>query len=308
MSEIYGVGDQTILGWGVESTPGTAVAPTSYVPIDIGSSAPTFDPNRAAVDVAMGSPNVTIAVVDRKGKGTWSMAMQAFPVLGADFLAACGLSSTGLAAPSSLTLVQDYKGKKIQYPGSRATKILIKGDAQNGIVITVSGEFIARPIVGSPLSVPTVSGTNNDPFTYVDLGAVTLISGATTAMDLESFEISIDMPHALGYGNSGSPLPSVMALSRFGITGKLTVFFSDVNVAEYNAMIVADGLIGAINLPFSKTVGAETYTLDIALSHAKYQNGPLTAPKDGLDMLDLNFISFSPNLTNQITYTQTTTP
>ena len=296
MTTTYGVGDLAIVGWAVEATPGTPVAPTSYVPIDIGSSSPDFDPNRSAVDVAMGSPFTTIAVVDRKGKGTWSLKMQLYPTLGQDFLAMCGFTTGGLVAPQSFTLTQDYYAKSIAYPGCKCSKMVFDISA-TGVMVTVSGEFTGRPVVGSPLSAPSVSG--QDPYLFIDLGAVTLISGATTNQDAESIQITVDFVLATGYGNSGVPLPSVLQLARFGMSGKIALFFDSTNYTEYADFIASGGVAGAINIPFVR--GSHSAAIDILA--AKYTKGPLTAPKDALDLVTLDFMAFSTTLTNYATYT-----
>lgn len=293
----FGVGDQALWGWAPEVTSGTFVSPTGYIGLEPGQPAPRFNPARTGNDIAGGSPNVTGSVTDRKGSGTWQVNLKLYPSLNLDFLAACGLTGSGLVAPSSLSLQVNAGGKSLKYAGCRANRIVLSGSMDQDFMAQVSGFFTTRPVPASLLSTPT--WTITDPYIWTDLGQLTLLSGATTASDLESFSLTVDMVHAMGYGNSGVPLANIVKHSRFNIAGQIAAYMNDTNYVELADMFANGGVAGALSVPFVS--GGNSVT--IAVPNAKYTTGDVTLPAQGLDLMTLQLQSFSPSLTNQMSFT-----
>ena len=295
----YSTGDLSLWGYATESTPGTFVSPTAYIAVEPGQPLPKFNPARGTIDIAGGLPNVTANVVDRKGSGTWQIAMKIFPSTNLAFLTACGLTSGGLVAPSSLSLQVNDGAKSYEFAGCRANKIVLSSSIDNDFMATVSGFFTTRPVVTSALSAP--SWSIEQPYIWTNLGAVTLLSGGTTNSDLESFSVQIDLVHAMGYGNAGVPLPNIVKLSRFMVSGQVQAYLNDSNYAEFSAMIANGGTGGSLSIPFTTT----GHTATLAIANAKYTTGDMAMPAQGLDMITLPFQSYTSTLGNQLTWTTT---
>jgi hypothetical protein len=301
MTAIFDSGNFAIAGWADQPTL-TPVAPSGYVAGQLGSLKAPFNPDLQPVNILSGSLNQSVAIVPRKGSGTWQIAADFFPTLNFPFLAEHGIAAV-ITAPKQFTLTASMKAGAYQYPGCFANSIRIQGDAANGGMISYGGIYTARPVPVAALSAPSLTG--EDPYTWEDFKQVTLVTGASSVSDVEAMDISIALPRGLGYGNSGVALPNISALNGCYITGTITLYMNDTNVAEYNAGIASDGTAGSLVFIFDKVLTGTKKTT-FTLPHVKYTTPQLDYPKDGIDLITLGFSSFSPTLANQMTMVQVT--
>lgn len=299
---IFDAGDFAIAGWANETTPGTPVAASAYVAGQLGSLSADFNPDLQAVNILSGALNQTVAIVPRKGSGTWGITSDFFPTLNYTFLAQQGVAAT-VSKPSPFTLSASMAAGAYQYPGCRCTLIRIQGNADVGGMISYSGLFTGRPVAISALSAPSLTG--EDPYTWEDFKQMTLVSGASSVSDVESIDISIALTHAPGYGNSGVALPNILVCNGCYITGTLGLYMNDTNIAEYNDGIAPDGTAGSLAFNWDK-VATGTKKTTFTLAHVKYTTPRLQYPKDGVDLISLGFSSYSPTLANQLTVVQIT--
>lgn len=298
---IFDSGNFAIAGWANQPTL-TPVAPSAYVAGQLGSLRAPFNPDLQPVNILSGSLNQSVAIVPRRGSGTWQIAADLFPTLNYSFLAQQGVGAT-VTAPLQFTLTASMKAGAYRYPGCFANSIRFQGNAANGGMISYGGIYTARPIPISALSAPSLTG--EDPYTWEDFKQVTLLTGASSVSDVESIDLTISLPRGLGYGNSGVALPNISVLNGCYISGTITLYMNDTNIAEYNAGIAPDGTAGSMVFIFDKvTTGTKKTTF--TLPNIKYVTPQLDYPRDGIDLITLGFNSFSPTLANQLTVVQVT--
>lgn len=300
---IFDVGDFAIAGWATEATPGTPVAAANYVAGQIGSLNLDFNPDLQDVDIMSGKINQTVAIVPRKGRGQWSLATDLFPTLNYTFLSQNGVGATAIA-PTSFTLSASMKAGAYQYPGCRSTQMRIRGDAATGAMVQYTGLFTGRPVPIAALAAPSLTG--EDPYTWENFKQVTLVSGATSVSDVESIDLTIDTPHAMGYGQSGVALPNILVCTGVHIKGTIQLYMNDTNIAEYNAAIAAGGTAGSLVFSWDKGPAVGTKLTSFTLANVKYTTPKIQYPKGGVDLITLGFSSFSPTLANQLVVAQTT--
>lgn len=301
---VYGDSGSLTWGWAAEVTGGTAVAAAHYLVPELGGHAADFDPGETPIDVSSGNPFTTIAIVNKTGHSTWSVQNHPlFPSLGLDFLTQMGLvSGTGFAAPGYTTITESYGTglQAYQYPGSKMELFTLASSPASGVVWSASGSGISRSIGVSALAAPTIA--SEDPYTHDSLGSVTLVSGGSNAADISSLDLSVALVHAKGQGNAGVPLVNIMKYSRIVVTFKIGLFLTSVTIAEYNAMKLAGGTAGALSGTFTHPNATNSVAFNIA--HAKYLNGPIKVPKDGLAFVTLTGHAFrTANNTQPVVFT-----
>jgi hypothetical protein len=299
---IFDSGNFAIMGWADQALYGTPVVSAHYVAGQQGTFEAPFNPDLQPVSIMSGSLNQDVAMVTRKGTATWKITSDFFQTLNTDFLGKCGVGAT-ITQPSRLTLSGSGKMGAFQYPSAFADTIRIHGDAATGAVIDYSGVYHERPVPISALAVPSLTG--EDPYTWEDFIQMTLLTGAASIKDVESIDITISLPRALGYGNSGVALPNISVLNGVKISGTIVLYMNDTNVAEYNAGIAKDGTAGGLVFGWDKVATGTKKSL-FTLGHIKYTTPRLTYPKDGIDLVTLGFGSYSPTLANQLVFAQTT--
>lgn len=293
---IFDSGNQSISGWALETTPGTPVTVATYLPSTPGAVTPVFDPGMTAIDIAAGSINSCIAVVPKRGRGQWAITYEFYPTLGTTFITNNGFTTT-IVRPASFTLTMSGAMKAYQYPGCRCNRMSFRMNNSGGITVAQSGFFTAKPVPIAALSAPSISG--QDPYVYDDAGQCTLITGAVTANDMESFMLTLDMPHAMGYGNSGTTLANISVLQRVRVGGTISAYMNDTNIAEIVAANALDGTTGSLALTLTKASKSAAF----AIGNAKYGSGNPSWPSNGLDLITLPWIGFSPTLGNQASLT-----
>lgn len=298
----YDSGELEILGWAAQPTSGTPVAAAHYVGGETGSFDYTEDDAREDADIMSGSGNQTVAIVDGQGDGSFSFSSRFFPVLNYDYLTGnCGFGST-LGIPALHTLSGSGLQGARQLPDCRVSSLRVQASAA-GVRWMAGGVFGYTSVPISALSAPSLSG--QDPYTWQDSIGVTLATGASSAHDVQSIDMTISYIWNKGYGDGATRLPNIRIFGGWKIAGTLVLFLNDTNIAEYNASVAPNGIAGGLTWGFDKVITGSKRTV-FTHPHVKYSKAKLTYPKGGVDLVTLPFRSFSPTLANQLSIVQTT--
>lgn len=296
-AEIDTVGSELVTGWGIETTPGTAVAATNYVMDDPKQQKFTFDPDRKPSKYTTGTPFVDRVAVDKKGKGTGSLSFPVGPTMHQDLLAQCGLTSAGLAAPASMTFTLGYGAvTSYQYAGCRVSKIKLDIKAGNDMTATVDFDFTRRLLAQSPLAVPAFVA--EDPYVLSDMGLTDTI-GETGIVDrVGEFEITIDLKNAMFYG-AGQPLPTRIGNATRCAEGSFSKLFTE--LSEVNAFIAPGGTMRPMVFRMAK--GA--HSLTITVQNAKYNGLTIDTPMEEFTTTPIKWIMLSPNGADSVRWVTT---
>lgn len=297
MAEIDTVGSELVTGWGIESTPGTAAPVTAYVMDDPKQQKFVFDPDRKPSKYTTGTPFVDRVAVDKKGKGTGALTFPIGPTMHMNLLAQCGLTSAGLAAPSSLTFTLGYGAvKAYQYIGCRANKIKIDCKAGNDMTATVDFDFTRRIVAQSSLAVPAFIA--EDPYVLADMGVTSTLGEASVPDRVGEFEMTIELKNAMFYGG-GQPLPTRISNATRCGNGLFSKIFTE--QSEINAYITPGGTMGPMIFQWAKN----GHSLVITVQNAKYDNVAIDTPMEEFTTTPIKWIMLSPNGADSIVWLTT---
>lgn len=228
-----GAGSQIYLGYGAEVTPGTAVALSTYIPVDPDNTGLTFDPAREALKLGMGTIFNDFTSVELAAKGTGSAQFPLWGSLGQGLLALCGIAPGPITLPSYITIGIGRVVELQTYAGCRAKTVNFTATSSKPWTTKIDFDFIARPTDSSIGSAP--SFTPEKPFVWGDTLPATL-AGSTNVIDIDNIGLTVNFNNVPFYGNHGNNLPSNLIPTDVEVMGTFSKLFESITEYElFNA-------------------------------------------------------------------------
>lgn len=247
-----------------ESVFGTAVAPTSFLPM----SSNTFE-----VDPGWFSPEVMQGVRDGQiynlyGEATYNgtVAGPLFPGNGIALLVyAIGTDVvSGTAAPYTHTVSQANQLKSVtvekniggvqslRFAGVRINKLSLKCAAGNTPAeLSVDGVGQSAAIVGTPAA---VSVANEMPFVFSE-ASLTLFSNLRA--EVSSVDMNLENTVKSSYTYSGQHGPSFITPTKLHVSGQVDLVWSSLNASTYGDFTsMTNGTLGALSFALAHPVAA----------------------------------------------------
>lgn len=264
----------TEVGVAKETTWGTGVAPTTYIPV---SSISADALAKSVVDDAIRGHMTKDFLVIRTTKHaelTIDTNFYANP-LGLFFYSLFGgLTTTGVSpynhvfkvnsSPPALT-VQDYDGEQErQYAGGVVSEITVKGDAEN--LVTVSIKMVSK--FGSDAANSTATILLDTPLT--GWGSALTIGGSANAK-LFGWEFTFKREVKPIFAASNSQDPTKINRGRFECTGKLT--FDVADGTEFDNFTTGTNVLIAVTLNGSASNAALITLTSAHIEKASFDRG-----------------------------------
>lgn len=281
--------DLSVLGIAKETTFGTPVAATSFIPI---TGAPTpKDVVKFLQDKGMrGAMTDVYDQIAGIKSSTFDFAGDVFPdtfgfmltgVLGdltttgasAPFTHAVSLLNSGDGQPPSYTITDYYAVNTRQYPGAKFNEVDFKFAADG--MLTYSAK--ATALVSVPTTVPTASYTAVQPMAawtgVVSIGG----SAVHTVMD---GNVNIKRPVAIIPTVDGSQAPHALWSGPLGVSGKLTLVMEDETQLTNYLMNTQP----ALDITFSTGAGASAVQVKFHMTQVMYQTADIGRGKEFIEL------------------------
>lgn len=270
----YGAGSQIYIGWGAETTPGTAFAGTpTYIPVDPDNVNFNFDPARQALKLGMGTVFNDFTAVELAAKGTGSVMFPLWGTLGQSLLAACGLGAGPITLPGYVTIFVGRVNSMQVYAGCRAKQIEITGSNSKPWMVKVDFDFIARPTDQAIGSAPTFA--NEKPLVWGDTQPAQL-PGTASAEDLDNIKVTVNFNQVPFYGNHGNNLPSELIPTDVEVTGSFTKLFD--SSSEYDLFNAACMSPAQIFFGAATQCSGGTASFGLTMPHCVYTKDTFKNP------------------------------
>lgn len=293
----------TDLGYATETTPGTAVASTNWVPITPDAVTLKYDPKRTVVEESTGSGYIEGDVVDEDGtvggdvvyhlRPDWGMLLlflaafqDAAPTGSGPYVHVGTLTG---AKPTTLEFMR--AGQSFQHAGQYATKIKIATSGKKPPLVTITYAGIVAPALIAPTS-PTYTPSPNRVFGWKDFGSATLLSAGAGQTSIDSFEIDIDLGTVAFYGNTGTGLPSDQIPGGPMIDIKFTRLFKD--SAEYTQFATLGTTPADLSFGWSYGSGANLRSVVFDMPNSVYTLDDFKQPLKGAQTEDFTVKSLAP--------------
>lgn len=266
-------GSLSAVGIAKETTFGTPVTPTSFVPFtDVTLES---DPGLFFPQVVMGIRDVNVFALYGEYKHAGDVSAPFFPTNGLElFVAAIGsdtVTSAGggkylhtIAAANSLnsmTVEKNIGGyQSLQFAGSKVGKYNVKASAgDNAVEFTASLVSKSATVLDTPSS--PISVVNESPFVFAE--AELSVFGNTNLIQVTSVSIDIENGLKPTYTFNGShDLQFLTPLTR-KVTGQIQVVFDSLDDTDWGYYTkLMNGTQGSLNVSFTHPSGqAMTITL-----------------------------------------------
>lgn len=282
---------QAILGIALEATPGTAVAPTAFIPV---AQAPKpVDKVKMDEDKGWrGSMGVDYGFVSGVSNTEYSYDSYVFPdtigwalvgVLGSDTVVGASAPFTHTITlyngtngqPATYTLTDWYTANGRQYPNSVFSDVAIKltGDG----LLSYSASAVGNPSVSLAGAKPSASYTAIKPLSgFVGLVSIGGSSVTTaTSIDLD-FKRKVSPVNVI----NGVPAPISIFAADLAVSGKMTLVMPD----DTQLLNYINNSQPALDINYTTGVSAALVQLKVHLSQAAYTAATIERGKDWVEV------------------------
>jgi len=278
----------TTVGIAKETTPGTPVAASAFIPSGV--------PSPKDVVKLVADKGLRGSMVEEYGEtptvkhSTFDFSGDVYPdiigwmltgVLGdvtttgasAPYTHAIAVLNTGDGQPPSYTLTDNYSVNTRQYPGAKFSDLDIKFSADG--LITYSAKSVA--FSSATTTAPTASYTSAPPIPAY-IGVVSI--GGTQVNGMLDGELSIKRPVTVIDAVDGSQNPYLLWSGPVAVSGKLTLVMED----ETQLTNYLTNVQPALDFTWTQGAGATLTSIQLHMSSVVYQTAEIGRGKDYVEI------------------------
>ena len=274
------VGARVSLGWGAESTPGTAVTPTEYIPVETDQITLAYDPARKPVELGVGTLVIDQYITENDATVKGNIGYPLFATLGQGLIAAAGLTSGGITSPQSITVTVNRGTDAEVWAGLLPNNVKISHSSKGEAKVMIGFDGLAKPAQGTA---GTPSYAADAPYVWGHIQPFVLIGGGSTPQThVDDLEVDVKMANVTFYG-ANSSLPTDIIPGPITCTGKFTRLFTD--WTEYTSFLSVGQTPGLVQFQWARPGHGVT----IAMPNAFYSKADRKQPIKGAIVEDIEF-------------------